>query len=170
MTVGDIGGTDQVHLSVFSWLAATEQNWSMFLEHIYNCLEHCWLRASSSFHFWKAPCCPWCSVWSLAVFLASVDFNTPVISASWQWLVLGGWFSIYSTMVILSVRVTSLLGISAGIQNFKCKNCCTSHSRIINTVTARLTETVARCSFMLSQCLIADGIITTAPWGSYSPN
>jgi hypothetical protein len=67
-----------------------------------------WLRASSAcgswpsrFRFWEVPCYPWRNVHSSRSFSccsithAIVDFDTPVISASWRWLMSGGWFLIF---------------------------------------------------------------------------
>jgi hypothetical protein len=68
-------------------------------------IQNHWFGASSTsqslpsrFRFGEIPCCPSCNVHSSRSFCCCcitrtiVDFGTPVISASWRWLVLGGCF------------------------------------------------------------------------------
>jgi hypothetical protein len=82
------------------------------------------------------------------------DFDTPVISVTGRWLVFGGWFLIFSSKVIFfSERHISLRHFCRDLK-FKWKNRCTRHSRLTNTVTARLKATVASCSFVLSDSLM----------------
>jgi hypothetical protein len=67
----------------------------------------------SYFSFWEVPCCPWRNVRSsrssscFSIMRAVVVFGSPVISSSLCWLVLGGWFLIFSSKTILLLSVTS---------------------------------------------------------------
>jgi hypothetical protein len=119
-------------------------------------IENHWLRAFSTsgtlpshFRFWEILFFPVRNVHSFRSFSccsvtrAIVDFVTPVISASWRWQDLGGWFLIYSSKAVLSASFKSLLGIFVGIYKFKWKNSCTRHK---STHKRSQSKTESHCS------------------------